>query len=328
MVLVIALNSVGMGPKRIFEALEKIEQDKWNIRFCTPITHRGLRALKYIFLFLIGIIKKHDNAVILNNYLPFKVARNQILLCRDSFLLNSTREYWLKRQVFYLSVKKADKVVVQTSKMRDAFQSMYPCQAEKVIIVPNPLRPLDDTSHVAAFDQIEPGSKIVLYPSSYYSHKGLGLLFDMLEKDLDNFLNERYVFVFCFSPSELSANENEKLMRLSSNLFIFLGNVTALEMNFLLKFSRYGIFPSVFESFGNGMQELAAKGLPYIYNEVLEDPCPSHGTPFNFSSTELSLFQGLQDLGSEKLKPYTSWLSVEEWFETISGGAKGEGCRK
>jgi glycosyltransferase involved in cell wall biosynthesis len=204
----------------------------------------------------------------------------------------------------------------------------------KTVIVPNPLRNLSDTEIIPIFNKngskFQQSNKLIIYPSGYYPHKNFEGLVEAILSESDRYVQAGFKFVFCVDALvDLSRPIGgiEKFGDLSTlfpDLFFIVGRVSPQELNYLYANSRAGVFPSENETYGNGLYEMEALGLPFLYNATL----PFHPTPSNSyaSASQFEkglLFDQIQQLVSiDKKKtvyPNAS-ISQMDWLNKLFGG--------
>lgn len=190
------------------------------------------------------------------------------------------------------SLRKADKVIVQTHWIKNMFVDSYRIEQDKIMISP----PSIDIKVGEKFETALAQGKInYFYPASHVIYKNHDLLVDVAEKLVSNGLNE-FKILLTLTGEEDAYTQQLKARCEKANLPIhFIGKLTMAEV-----YTQYTqsilLFPSYIETFGLPLLEASLHETPIIAADL------------EYAKEVL--------LGYEKVK-YVNPFSSEELFEVM-----------
>lgn len=165
-------------------------------------------------------------------------------------------------KMIFSSIKKADKVIVQTKWMKETCLKRLDVDSDKFEIQP----PVINIKVKNKYEQEDNENKLFFYPSSALMYKNHQIIVEAVKKlKEENITNYRVLFT-------LKGNENDNVMKLYKvvkeyNLPIdFIGQIN-LEDVYCYYSKSILIFPSYIETFGLPMLEARMHGSPIIASD-------------------------------------------------------------
>jgi len=343
---VFAANCNGVGISILTDELVEsiLRQKEVNYILVKPkrVEHRFFRYLvilkEIIYLWWLSVFSPAPLLVVAN-YFPLPTRSNVVTVLRHPYLLRRNPErssYFLeqsRRLCFWMTCVFSSKIIVQTPFMYDELKcnKLFGRFVHKTVIVPNPLRNLSHTEIIPILnkkgDRFYQSNKLIIYPSGYYPHKNFEGLVEAILSESDRYVQAGFKFVFCvdalvdFSRPIGGIEKFGDLSTLFPDLFFIVGRVSPQELNYLYANSLAGVFPSENETYGNGLYEMEALGIPFLYNATL----PFHPTSSNSYASQFEkglLFDQIQQLVSivkkKKVYPNTS-TSQMDWLNKLFG---------
>lgn len=211
--------------------------------------------------------KKIEQTIYLHNALPFAEYR---------FRFRENRMFWIYQNIIgkkiKQSVKKADKVIVQTNWMKKACVEQTDTEENKIEVQ----QPTIDSSMIISFVDTLENRKTFFYPAvplEYKNHKVILEAFKMLQ---DEGVSD-YKVIFSFKGDENSyAKQLYSYAQKYDLRIIFAGKMSREEV-FKMYSRSVLLFPSLIETFGMPLLEARLSGTPIVVKntpfakEILKD---------------------------------------------------------
>ncbi len=182
------------------------------------------------------------------------------------------RKWMLKIRYQYAtySLRRADRVSVQTLTMRKRLSSMVGIGKEKIVVIPNGISSFCDEehlspSHTAALDSVSNRIKLLVLCEPYV-HKNLSYVIELSFK-----LPRDFVFIMSFNEATSEAGRifvEEVRKRRTENTFLFIGKVEFNELKKLYE-AVDGVFvPTLLESFSANYVEAMYYKKPLFVSDA------------------------------------------------------------
>jgi len=159
--------------------------------------------------------------------------------------------------------KKAEKIIATSERMIE-FSSILKKFKEKIVIIPLSLNKED---YINSFTKKDLRSDLSSLPTNYVLflgrlsyYKGLDVLLDAI-----SMVNENIPFVIA-GDGELAGSVNEEIKKSNKKIYFINRHVTEEEKKYLIKHSKFLVFPSILpsEAFGIVQLEAMVYGKPVI----------------------------------------------------------------
>lgn len=218
------------------------------------------------------------------------------ILCEYSFRLGADeKKLWFYQKVLskiiFRSLKKVDKVIVQTNWMKDALIKKCGISQEKVIVQ----APKFAADMLCAFEEKEENYRRFFYPATAFRYKNHMTLLKAVEYAVKRGMKD-YEIVFTMEQKE--NNYTKELWEFAERKHLnvkFSGQISREEV-FKLYSESVLLFPSILESFGMPLLEARLTGCPVIASD-----CPfSHEVLDGYEKAEFFSVMDWQEMG-EKL---------------------------
>lgn len=209
------------------------------------------------------------------NYYPFKLSAFKTLAIRHDYLLNWQELVNLKIKnriieklrfyYFLISVISSDRFVFQNDIARKVFEEKFDYNAEKCIVLPNPVNPLFESVRTP-INFNHSSEKIIFYPSAFYSHKHHKLLLDLIDNHKSYFTENNFKIAITIDQKNDGASHliNDIIARKNDNILINYGTISTQSMRDVYETCFCVLYPSLIESFGNSLIESLKIGIPVI----------------------------------------------------------------
>lgn len=330
--VVIAFNCVGTGIGVLTEELLlKVDKDN-EVKFFKPykfdnfIINFTAKLFSYLYSWMYILLKRPTHVYILANYFPFPTFSKVVVIMRHPFLLYNSKYTKddankidrLRRAIFKITCFFCSVLIVQKEAIRSSLLDNFSNINFDVHVLANPVRSL--TYQESDSVSLNTGLDLVIYPSGYYSHKGLASLFKFISYN-NTYISGKYLFVLLFNKNDLSEKEAVLLNSLSiENNILFLGPIPPSKLNYVYDLCALGIFPSEAETFGNGLLELEVSGIPFAFTS---DLLPFDDSKFGTSVDDWETFNmknwvtSLKEPSNVDVPLTSSVLNTRDWFKTL-----------
>ncbi|MEG0980041.1 MAG: glycosyltransferase [Oscillospiraceae bacterium] len=266
-----------------------------------------LHRLWFDYIYSHKLIKKYkvDNVFSLQNTLvpmtkiPQTLYLHQSLpFCDYKFKFSENKKFWVYQnligKLIHKSVKRANKVIVQTQWMKDAVLAIDKIEESKIEILPPEIK-----INVVNFFDMSRFTKTFFYPASNYIYKNHKVLLEAALKLKEQNIND-FNIIFTLTNENLPKDCREIYNKVKENIEL-VGSITHDEvMNYYSK--SVLVFPSYIETFGLPLLEAKESKSPIIASDMpfsreILDEYDKVSYFDAFSSEELS----------ELLKKYCNW---------------------
>lgn len=201
---------------------------------------------------------KTPQIIYLHQSLPFVLYR---------FKFNEDRLLWIYQNVIgrkiFKSVKKAEKVIVQTQWMKQACVEKTGIPAEKIAVIP----PAVDLSAISEYEDAPENRKVFFFPAGPFSYKNHMLILKACKR-----LKERgitgYRAILTLTGAENSYTENLKTYAGSEGLNVSFTGALKREETFSLYSKSVLVFPSYIETFGLPLLEAHTAGAIVLASDM------------------------------------------------------------
>jgi glycosyltransferase involved in cell wall biosynthesis len=285
-------------------------------------------------------------AIVLGNYSIRALPCPKVVMVRHPYLLGAQipvermtlrrrLEEKLRKLAFYLTVRASDRWLVQSQQMRTQLEENWGIPSDRIQVVGNPVSKVKLPWQESPPTADNWGVRL-FYPSRYYEHKNHELLIEFADQERD-FLKEKGIrFVITLDPS---GQGGEILSRIQSEgLTEYFENLGEVPHGSLLK--HYGrmdfvVFPSIAETFGNGIVEGMCAGLPIIASDRPYAHTLCGGAAVYFEPTDpCSLKEAIEKAlkNREELLTHVAerrggLVSVQEWVDQVVPPVSESFCR-
>jgi glycosyltransferase involved in cell wall biosynthesis len=290
------------------------------------------------FLPIVSYVLQSRAVVILANYAPAKIHGKKVVFVRHPHLVTESKDYtgfigaspleWLRQVVFRLTLLTADHLVVQSHYMKERLLRRYG-GFRAVSILPNPVSNLLKSKE-NYFCQREGASKIVLYVSRFYPHKGHSFLLRLAERYQEPLREADVRFHVTIDPRDkggrrfLEKVDEHRLSDVIRNI----GEVANEELALHYQGARCLFFPSRMETFGNPLVEAMAFQLPIVvpdldYAHAVCEEAGLYFRPDDIHDAYEKLFTLLQDdsahrqLAARGREQFKKFPTVSSWIEQL-----------
>lgn len=203
--------------------------------------------------------KRIIQMVYLHNSLPFAEYR---------FTFKESRFFWIYQNIIgkkiKQSVKKADKVIVQTQWMKTACVEQADADAEKIQVQ----LPTIDTSMIIPYEDTPEHRKTFFYPANPLTYKNHKVILETF-KTLQGEGIKDYQIVFTFKGDENDCAKNLYNDAKKHNLNITFAGKMPREEVFKMYSKSVLLFPSLIETVGMPLLEARLAGAPVIACDTL-----------------------------------------------------------
>ena len=183
--------------------------------------------------------------------------------------------YWLKflayKLVFWLAIKRAQKVFVPSQFVKDELVKRYGLKAEKVIVTYEGVE-IQSSKRRTILDKYNIQKPYLLYVGSVYPHKNIERLIEAIVA-LNTLLitnhQKRVTLVVVCARSVFWERLKEKVKRMGAEEYVNLtGFVPDEELAVLYREAKAFVFPSLSEGFGLPGLEAMAQGTPLVASDI------------------------------------------------------------
>lgn len=225
--------------------------------------------LYFDFIYVHKLIKKYDvnsifslqNTCVLNSKIPQTLYVHQPLpFCGIHFQFKKYPKFWIYQnligRLIILSVKKSEKVIVQTKWMKDAVIEKSGVNEEKISLDPPKINFEIEKSFLPKMYKNE-----FFYPASNYAYKNHDVIFEAMKLLKKEGISD-YKVVLTLTYDELSDVCRKKYEEVKENVE-FVGHVD-LQTVYSYYTRTVLLFPSYIETYGLPLQEASMTGSPII----------------------------------------------------------------
>lgn len=328
-----------------------IKKHQSNIHFYET-DYGEMKKIKRYFWYQYSLpkfIKKNNFNYMINltNYGPTKPCCKEILLfhnsrhiskeIRDNINFLDRLKLILENLVLKISLKGADKIVVQTPYMKKGLIQKFKCDERKIYIIPigtNTIdkRLFDENLERKLIGFIKNEQNVMANISLYTKHKNLERMLEAV-KIIKQKYNYKIKLIITIDKKEGKATE--RLLKLIdeydiSDYVLSVGNIKHDYIYQILEKAKAFIFPSYGESFGIPFVEAMKFNLPIVASdlEFAHDVCGNAALYFDYRNSEAlakRIIEVLQvdkhnDLkynSRERSKLYDEKYSVAEYLKLL-----------
>jgi len=235
------------------------------------------------------------------------------------YIAEKCKRFYFRLQVMLF---KKNQYIAQTENFKNNLQSKF--NLTNVQLIPNPITDKINFPNEATFKDILQRKSAslneikLLYVSRYYPHKNHDFLVDLAKKLSQ--LDLKVSIIITVDINTLPSNLMNEITH--SDVLTNICEVEQQDLSQAYLDSHLCIFPSLTETFGNGLIEAAKFGLPIIafdfpyITDVLSDNV-IHITDVESCITSIQSFvddKSLYELESKKIFDYSSlFINIKEW---------------
>lgn len=283
--------------------------------------HRGLWLS---ILMLISLIRSFDNFLVIANYCALPVrSRNKSVIVRHPYLLDN--DHWeelkfgrrvkekVRRAILRLTLMHIKKCFVQIATWKVVLSETYKYSGI-LDVLPNPL-PSELSFRGRRFQERRNFYSIV-YPSIYYEHKNFDFILAFL-KHYQVELKALGVRITLYVNQDQFKLSNKEL----DDLLILKGRVSRETVLDDLKSCDLVFFPSLRETYGNGIYEGLALGKPLLihdasYSLALKN-IPGVERQKMFIDNRSEVYKSLRKLLETNQESSFKPMFVREWMSNL-----------